>query len=319
MKNRRLSILSLVINNKKEKVFLLKNKSVILKENIKTEIILSSEFYWIRYFDAPELSASEAKKLAQSFFEDILPKEIKYTYQTIKVKGKGYLYFAYDKQQLISHLEGLNIDLNLINNIYFAHNECLEYDSFIYDDVGFKYINNILVKVPQEMINENFVNITNKIDNISLSKYSLKISFYENIISTKTLQFMFTFLIILNILVFWKSNMITNQIDTNHTEITYIKEHSTLPSSMIQTKSIVKGFQVRIKKQQKIRAIMKNFLEYKKRDKKIIIEEIKYQNNQITFLLQNINKKKFTDYLKSKKYSVLQKQIKKTIIVEVKI
>ena len=156
--------MNLVTNNNKQKLFLLKKQKITFKADAKIELILSPEFYWIRYFEAPAIAESEARKLSKSFFEDVIPSDIEYTYQTIKLKDKGYLYFAYDKEKIISHLKFSGIDVGLINNVYFAHNEFLEYESSIYDGVGFKYINNILVKVPSSIIDEQFIDIKNKID-----------------------------------------------------------------------------------------------------------------------------------------------------------
>jgi hypothetical protein len=311
--------LKLAINNKKQKIFLLKEHSIDFIVNSKIELILSPEFYWIRYFEAPAISEAEAKKLVKSFFEDVVPDGIEYTYYTIKLKDKGYLYFAYDKEKIISHLKVSGIDVGLINNVYFAHNECLEYKSFIYEGVGFKYVNNILVKVPASMIDDQFVDIKNEIDSFKLSKHILKLKFYENIISTRTLRVMFTFLILLTILIFWKNNTITNKIEINNMKAMTTKKSSSLPESMIQTNSIVKELKAKVLKQQKIRNVMGYFLSYKKIQKTFMIENIVYQDNTITFNLKGIDNQKFKNYFDNTVYDFTIKKINETTVLEVKI
>lgn len=311
--------MNLLINNKKQKIFLLKKQSINLLANSKIELILSPEFYWIRYFDTLTIAEPEARKLAKSFFEDFITDEREYTYDTITLPDKGYLYFAYDKDKIISHLKFSGIEVGLINNVYFAHNECLEYESFMYGGVGFKYINNILVKVPSSAIDKEFVDIENDIDSLKLSKYTLKIKFYENIISTRTLQLMFTFLILLNILIFWKNNIITNEIEINNIKTINAKETSSLPESMIQTKSILNELNAKVLEQQKIRNVMGYFIAYKKIQKTFVIENISYQDNQITFNVKDIDNTKFRNYFDNKIYDFNIKQVNNTTVLEVKI
>ena len=126
--------MSLVSSNNK-KVFLSTNTKITSTQ--KVNIILSPELYWVRIFDIPVKNTTHARHVLPTLFEDILSNVSELSYQVVKLEENKYLCFAYVNKTIYEAIKKSGIPLSLVDNIYFAQNECKSYPQFIVDNKSF--------------------------------------------------------------------------------------------------------------------------------------------------------------------------------------
>ena len=115
----------------------------------------------------------------------------------IKIENNKYLCFAYINKIILEHFKLSNINLSLINNVYFAQNECLEFKEFFIDNNSFIYTDDqILIKVPNEVLSNKF-ELKNVINNIKLSSHKIDIQFYNNSLEKEHIKALFACLFII--------------------------------------------------------------------------------------------------------------------------
>lgn len=294
--------MSLVSSNSK-KVFLCSDSKIDVKN--KVDIILSPEFYWVRIFDIPVKSVTQARHVLPTLFEDILESVNELSFQVIKLENEKYLCFAYINKRIFEELKNSGISLSLVNSIYFAQTECQEIPQFISGDKGFLYTQDgILVKAPKNILNE-AVDINKKCNDIELSSNKVDIKLYNNVLGKKQIYSIVIILFILaglNIYKLIDYKVENSQIDE---KISKFKTTSKLPSSMIQTNSIIKKYEKIALNENKKREIIEYLLE----DKRFRPSKLSLERNVITISFINIDKNKVEKYI-SKKYKILSSKVK---------
>ena len=106
--------------NSNGRLILLHNALKEVKKASKYDLVLSPQFYIVKREQIPVKYPFQAKKLAPSVMEDLLPSEHGYEY-VVKKDGDGWLFFAYRPKEIENFLKGCcNISANKIGNIYFA-------------------------------------------------------------------------------------------------------------------------------------------------------------------------------------------------------
>ena len=181
-------------------------------ENSKVDIILSPEFYWVRLFDIPVKNIAQAKAVLPSLFEDILLKVGELSYQVIKLEEGKYLCFAYINKKIFEAIKNSGISLSLVNAVYFAQNECKDFKQFSVEDKSFLYTNdNILVKVPNEMLSEK-MELNNFIENINFSSNKIDIKLYNNLLSSKQIKTVLIICFIISVVNFSKYFVYENEV-----------------------------------------------------------------------------------------------------------
>ena len=111
-------ILFLKFNEAPKLLFLDREYHVEVDPKSRYHIILSPSLYWVRRLKLPLKYAHEAKKMAHSVFEEILPHG-EYSYYAIK-EGDSFLLFAYSKKELLELLRVKAVSHNNIVDISFA-------------------------------------------------------------------------------------------------------------------------------------------------------------------------------------------------------
>ena len=191
-----------LVSSKNKKVFLCSNTK--LQINHKVDIILSPEFYWVRVFDIPVKSLTQARHVLPTLFEDILETTNELSYQVLKLKENKYLCFAYVNKKIYEAIKNSGINLSLVNSIYFAQNECKDFKQFTIEDKSFLYTNdNILVKVPNSFISEK-LELNQHIENINLSSNKVDIKLYNNILTPKQIYTIIAICLFLSLINFYK-------------------------------------------------------------------------------------------------------------------
>jgi len=303
------------LSSKKIKVLFLEKETKKIIENKRMSLILSPDFYWARIFELPVKSVSSALDLLPSLFEEFLPKN-DYSYQTIKLEDKVFLCFAYNNDEIFNHIQKLKIPISNIKDIYFAQNEFQPYESFVLNETMFTYVNSILVKVPKNIPFENAPVLTKNLEELKLSKTKVELTLYKSLVSKKYIYLLLSFLFLLSCVNIFKILIYNDEIIKNTKEVQNIKKQYNLPSTMIQTNSIISNYDKEIENNIKIREQIKYLLFYKKIEKNALFEKINVKNQSLIVRVKNANKNKFKQYIE-KKYSIKKAYfIKDTLQIE---
>lgn len=294
--------MNLVSSNKSKKVFLCTEMKIL--EHSKIDIILSPEFYWVRIFEIPVKTLSQAKAVLPTLFEDLIPEITELSYQILKLDENKYLCFAYSNQKIYESLKNSGVNLSLINGIYFAQNECKEFNQFKVNGKGFLYTqDNILVKVPTEIINDK-TDLNEFINKINLSSNKVDIKLYSNFLNTKQLGIVIFICIIITILNFSKFFVFKSEISKIEEKMEEIKSFNNLQSSSIQLDSIIN-----INKKIAQNEINKrDILSYLLENKKLEIKNISINNNILEVNVTNTDKKNIEEYI-SNKYKIVSSTV----------
>lgn len=290
--------MNLVSSNKSKKIFLCSNTKI--NESSKVDIILSPEFYWVRIFDIPVKNIVQAKAVLPTLFEDILLKEGELSYQVIKIEDNKYLCFAYINKKILEAIKNSGVNLSFINAIYFAQNECMDFNQFCVDNKSFLYTNDgILVKVPSEVLSEK-VELNEFLQTINLSSNRVDIKFYNNVLNLKQINILLIICTIISIVNFTKYFVYSNEISAEDEKIEKIRSLNNLPSSSIQMDSIINSNKKIAQKE----LIKREALAYILDNNKLDIKTISFQNDVLNLTLLNIDKKNIEDFI-SKKYKII--------------
>ncbi len=294
--------MSLVSSNNK-KVFLSTNTKITSTE--KVNIILSPELYWVRIFDIPVKNTTHARHVLPTLFEDILSDISELSYQVVKLEENKYLCFAYINKTIYEAIKKSGIPLSLVDNIYFAQNECEKIKEFTFDNKSFIYSpDNILIKVPNIMLS-NPINLNENINKIELSSHKIDIKLYNNVLSSKQVYSILAIILCISIINIYKLFDCKAQSSKIENEIDIQKEQSNLPSSILQTNSILKKYESIENKDIKKR----DFLEYLLSNKTFKIDKINL-NKDIFFITFNSSDKVRVEKYISKKYKIISSKVK---------
>lgn len=282
-------------------LFLEKNTTKIIPKG-KISLILSPEFYWARFFELPVKSVSSALDILPALFEEFLPIN-DYSYQATKVNDNTFLCFAYNNDEIFNHIQKLKIPISHIKNIYFAQNEFQSYESFVLNETVFIYVNSILVKVPKNIAFKNAPIINNNFEELKLSKIKVGLKLYKSLIDKKYIYSLLVLLFLLSCVNIYKTLVYKQEINKNKKEVLSISKQYNLPSTMLQTNSIIKNYDKEIEKNIKLREQIKYLLSYKKIEKNIFFEKINTKAQSLIVRVKNTNKNKFKQYIE-KQYPI---------------
>ncbi|WP_072682462.1 hypothetical protein [Arcobacter sp. LA11] len=291
--------MTLVSSKETQKIFLTtKTKITHFVGNL--EIIISPEFYWVRKFEIPVKTETQARHVLPTLFEDIIDDTSTLTYQVIKLEENIFLCFAYNNKKIYETIKTLNIPISNISSIYFAQNECQNFKSFKVDELKFMYTSEgILIKVPNNLLDD-VMDLKKVINNIKLSTYKLQIKLYNDVVNTKYYYLMFLFFALLIVTNIIKYVDFSSQINKNEVAIEKLKKISKLPSSMIQTNSILSKYDKSIKKENKKREAIAYVLSNRNFD----LKSLNIENETLNLEYLSVDKNKVDDFL-SKKYKIL--------------
>lgn len=291
-----------LVSNKIKKIFLYQNRKI--KVDSKVDIILSPEFYWVRVFDIPVKSTTQARHVLPTLFEDILETSLELSYQVQKLDENKYLCFAYSNKKIFEEIKKSGISISLVDGIYFAQNECKDFSQFKIDDKSFLYTpDNILVKVPNAIATQT-VDLEENIDSIELLSQKVDIRLYNNILTSNQVYSIIAVLFILSLLNFYKLYDYKYEISNIDERIENIKQNGNLPLSMIQTEAIIKKYKNEVSLEIKKREA----LDYVLDNRDFNFKNIELEKNVLTLSLINTDKRKAESYI-SKKYKILSSNV----------
>lgn len=155
----------------------------------KVDIVLSPKFYWIRKAKLPVKSASRALKIAPSFFSDVLP-DGDYKYKVVK-KDDDFLLFAYQEDVILKAISDSNIDISLVNKVFFAQTELDKFEAIdIQNDEILYKKDDVLIQVPASIFEQDFqsANMDYVIRHIKKTTSYISLDTYNKIIESSTSQ-----------------------------------------------------------------------------------------------------------------------------------
>ncbi len=259
----------------KNKIIFLSKTSKYTYDN-KVDIVLSPELYWVRVFDISINNKRDILKIVETLFEDFLDTD-NYKFYTIKLENNKHLCFAYMESLLSQAIINANLSLSQISNIYFAQNEFDSFTSFKVNDNYLVYQDNILLKVPKELVNTIDV-LSIDLDTINLSKYQISINKSTKYIDNNSLYILSSIFLIIAFINFGKINIITNSTNNILKNQQTIKEQYKLLPTMIQTKSVIETLEKKQKEQIKIRDMIQGKINLKNKK----INKVSLNNGNIT-------------------------------------
>ncbi len=263
------------MHNKNKIIFL--NKVSNYNYDGKVDIVLSPELYWVRVFEIPIKNKSDVLKVVATFFEDFLDIE-DYKFYAIKLEDDKYLCFAYLESLISKTVKDSNLKLKQISNIYFAQNEFIDYSAFQVDSKYFIYQDNILLKVPKELLGD-IQTSDFDMDKISLSKHKIFINKSNKYIDNKSIYTLSIVFLLISFINFSKTNVINSMVNQiSEIQENMKQEYKMLPT-MMQTKSVIKTLEKKQYKQTKLRDILQK--DFRNKSKKI--KKVSFKNNKISY------------------------------------
>jgi len=291
-----------LVSSKSKKVFLSQDSKI--EATSKVDIILSPEFYWVRIFDIPVKSITQARHVLPTLFEDILENVRELSFQVIKLEENKYLCFAYINKKIYEYIKKSGVNLSLVNAVYFAQNECKDIEQFYINDKSYIYTpDGVLVKIPNA-IASNAVSLEEKIDNIDLSSNKIDIKLYNNVLTSKQIYSIVAVFAIISAINFYKLFDYKSEINTLDEKIEKTKQNSKLPSSTLQTNAILKKYKKNTSLESKKREAISYLLEYKKHK----LKSFELEKNMLSLKYEGADKKQVENYISSK-YKILSSRV----------
>lgn len=290
--------MSIVLGNNKnsrvKKTFLSLDTKIY--ETSKVDIILSPEFYWVRVFDIPVKSINQAKRVIPSLFEDLVSNSDKLSYKIIKLEENKYLCFGYINENIFEAIKNSGVNLSLINNVYFAQNECKKFKQFFINNSSFLYTEDgILIKVPNEVINQK-IDLEKELDNINLSSHKIEIKFYKNSLDRKYINIILFCCILIFVVNLSKYFIYSNEISKIDKQIENLKKINNLPSSMIQINSILNANKKILQKEINNREA----IYYVLLKDKFVVSDFSLEGEFLNINFKNVNKDEVEKYILEK-------------------
>lgn len=305
----------LVSTKESKKIFLTTNTKFSQSLDSKVDIIISPEFYWVRKFEIPVKTETQARHVLPTLFEDIVNDTGSLTYQVQKLSDNMYLCFAFNNNVVYEAIKKAMIPISNISSLYFAQNECKEFNSFEVDNQKFMYTSDdILIKVPNQLL-DNALDLNRVLNNIKLSSYSVQIKLYNNYIDTKFYYSLFAVLGILILLNAVKYFTYNNELNKIEQKIEKTKKINKLPTSSIQTKAILNKYTSIVKKEDEKREAIDYILAYTKFN----LKSFSLDKNNISLEYLSADKNQVEAYLKAKFKNISISQNSLSLKVSVKL
>ncbi|MEA3513310.1 MAG: hypothetical protein U9R37_06885 [Campylobacterota bacterium] len=228
-----------------------------------------------------------------------------------------YLGFAYDESKIIDGIKNSNLTMGQIRNIYFGQ---IELESLVkteeqtcmkIDNICLGYANDILVQIPL-MLN---VQTSNDIDisDIKLSNDKIYVNSASKYIDTKLIYKISTIVFLFSVVIFTQLLINKQTLNNIPNKIENIKTKSNMPSTMIQTKSIVKKLKKTVLNQTVLRDAFKEIIDISSKNK-AKLTSIKYKEKKITFKIENLSIDKIRQLI-GNKYAIKNIKTKDSVVI----
>lgn len=249
----------------------------------KFNVLLAPSYYWIRKEELPVKYEYQAKSLAPSIFDGILP-EGEYQYEVIKSENE-FLIFAYNPKEIIQNLSDYGIRLSQVNYFYFSQVELSSLETPLKANEKHTLINQngIITAVPSRLI-QNAEPLDDFLSKISLSGNKITLSRINLVIDQKTFNMAASVLLLFIALYTAQIFLIKEQEKALLNQRQTIFESFNLPSTTFQLNAIEQSLMQREKDQIELRNAMNSLFNTPRRNGEYF-SLIEYDNNRIRFEL----------------------------------
>jgi len=213
-------------------------------------VVLSPSLYWVKKVSLPVKYLRDVKPLLPSLFEDILPVGV-YSYSAYK-KEDDFFIFAYEDKKILNLLNNNGISASHVNNVYFAQNEFGDMQEAIKIDKD----NSLYFKDEQLVIVPNiWVEDSSDLDisSIKLSKEYIKLKQFGHIVNDKIIYSIMALLIFFILIIGIEYFITTKKISDSVVMREELFEKYKLKPTMLQNRSMLKGYKATHVKQKKLR------------------------------------------------------------------
>lgn len=304
----RLKVLSLLSSN--SKLILLHKGLEALPKASKYDLVLSPQFYISKRENVPVKYAFQAKKLAPSILEELLPNEYEYEY-LVKKDGDSWLFFAYAPKEIEDFLKKCcNVDGDKIGKIYFADqlkNVLKKVPLGIDEHNALTLLNSKATIVPRSMIDSNkYAKFSQKLrPKVAFNfKPSSKVSKDAKI--TKDTIVLASLVALLGVAFIIEGLSYKNAVKKEESKLSAIYEDYPQLQSKMTRDSIKSKYQKIEQKERKIRDLIDTFSQLT--SKKSILDKLELQNDKLIAQF-NVNPKeinKIKKIAKSAKLKVIE-------------
>lgn len=245
-------------NHKNKTIFLDPDSPEIVVDE-KVNLILSPSLYWVKKLSLPLKSASDAKKLLPSIFEETIP-DGNYSYSVYKKDG-NFFAFAYDDKMIIDTLTTKGIAISNVDSVYFAQSELSFEGALKVNETQSLYLkDDILILLPCCWVEE-----SGNLDlhEIALSKHSITLAQFGHIVDKSS--FYKTGAILLALILLVTTELFVTNSKVN--ELVSLKEKlfskAKLQATMFQNEATLKKYEQIDSKQNRLREYMSIILSLK--------------------------------------------------------
>lgn len=249
-------------------------------------VILSPSLYWVKKVSLPLQSLREVKSLLESLFEDMLP-EGRYSYEAYKF-GDEYFIFAYEDKYILDLLAQKGVPASKINGVYFAQNEFLHLEEAKKIDESEVILvkDDIVILLPAKFTAaQNMLDVTE----IKLSKHRITLKQFGHILNEKSLYTIVALFVVLLLLVATEYIITLNKIDKLQTQRDNIFHKYELKPTMMQNRSLLKGYEESYKRQMQLRKVLAVVLGMHLKPKHKV-KFIAYKNRKVTLHYSGLKK-----------------------------
>ena len=249
-------------------------------------VILSPSLYWVKKVSLPLQSLREVKPLLESLFEDMLP-EGRYSYEAYKF-GDEYFIFAYEDKYILDLLAQKGVPASKINGVYFAQNEFLHLEEAKKIDESEVILvkDDIVILLPAKFTAaQNMLDVTE----IKLSKHRITLKQFGHILNEKSLYTIVALFVVLLLLVATEYIITLNKIDKLQTQRDNIFHKYELKPTMMQNRSLLKGYEESYKRQMQLRKVLGVVLGMHLKPKHKV-KFIAYKNRKVTLHYSGLKK-----------------------------
>lgn len=220
-------------------------------------VVLSPAYYWFREVVLPAKSVLQAKKLAPSYFDTIIP-EGEYEYMAI-ARNDAFWLFAYDQKAIAEALADAGIKASQVRAVYFAQTECIETDTPLrINENAVLAVNDGVVSV----VNSRYVEAINDIESYcgthARSRHKVNISLYRSGVLDKKQIGQMTLVAVVLLAVYLANYIqLRAQYRQQLLKAYALQEHYKLPETSFQLKSLMHSLEGRRERQLKLRTVFR--------------------------------------------------------------
>ncbi|HHD74849.1 MAG TPA: hypothetical protein ENL00_03405 [Nitratifractor sp.] len=282
--------------NSKNSLLLLHKSLEGVKKAARYDLVLSPQFYIVKRETVPVKYSFQAKKLAPSIMDDMLPADYGYEY-VVKKDGDSWLFFAYAPKEIEEFLQNCcNIPPHRIGKIYFADQlkEVLQkLPVGINNDYALTLVDGFATIVPRSMLqSEKYAKFTPKLRPKHSVNFKQTSKFDKESKLEKTTAIVAALLFLLGVFFFIDGFGYKRAADKEEAKLnTLYEEYPQLQSKLVR-ESIKEKYENIEKRQRSIRQLLDSFSQLT--SKKTLIDRLELKPKSISgrFLIDPAEKKR---------------------------